>query len=473
MITWAPCVLAAVLAASTPSPLGATPGFEEVSAISTSGAELRIQVTDEHFSYALDQPPMGVATRVVIAHCRLAPGVGQAIKDVTKAITSLAFEQINDNLAIDVAAASGSQISVRRSGRYLVLSAAGPVLSGPPSVGNSSTRLDHGQRRVVIRLKYAGVGEIADALVPNAQLSSNDSLPTIPGGVSGGTVAGLGTPVQTAITPTSDRESLPAEHVSSQISVDQRLNALILTGTDDEIRDFEDTISQLDVPAPSVMIDAEIVELDEQGARDLGIDFSAGGNAGTATMAVHNLAAPSSSASFQAALYAEIQNGRGKILARPRIATQSSVPAFIQTGDAIPVFTAVTYPGATAVTQQQVQYVNVGVTLAIRPRVGPNGVVVVNIEATVSSVTGYVQSAPEVSERTITAIANVRDAHSFVLGGLVQESDISQVAHLPVLGYLPILGKLFSVEHSTHQRTNLYITITPHVIDPSALGDGS
>jgi general secretion pathway protein D len=93
------------------------------------------------------------------------------------------------------------------------------------------------------------------------------------------------------------------------------------------------------------------------------------------------------SGQLQAAIYAQVSKGEGRIVSRPRIAAQSGSTAKIITGDALPILTSITLSGVNGVSQQ-VQYVNVGVTLQIAPRVSVDGFVTSQIYGVVSSVTG-------------------------------------------------------------------------------------
>src|SRR5262249_4679336 len=130
------------------------------------------------------------------------------------------------------------------------------------------------------------------------------------------------------------------------------------------------------------------------------------------------------SVSFQAAIYDQVQKGQGRIVSKPRIAAQSGGSAKIITGDALPILTSITLSGVNGVSQQ-VQYVNVGVTLQIAPRVSEDGYVSSHVFCVVSSVTGYSQGYPTISQREASTSATVRDGETFVIGGLTQENDIS------------------------------------------------
>ena len=129
----------------------------------------------------------------------------------------------------------------------------------------------------------------------------------------------------------------------------------------------------------------------------------------------------------------------------------------------MPIVTAITLSGVNGVSQQ-VQYVNVGVTLQIAPRVSPDGYVTSHIYAVVSSVTGYSQGYPIISQREAETSASVRDGETFVIGGLTQENNLSTKNKIPLLGDIPIVGQLFRNQRTTRSRTELYIIITPRIV---------
>jgi general secretion pathway protein D len=261
------------------------------------------------------------------------------------------------------------------------------------------------------------------------------------------------------------------ESINASIAIDRRLNAIWLRGSPDEIARLKAMIAMIDIPVDSVILETQMVELTESGSKDLGIDFTnANGQLGVATFQSGQFIPPGipsgnhlSSFQFQAALYAEIQKGNGRIVSKPRIAAQSGSTAKIITGDALPILTAITLSGVNGVSQQ-VQYVNVGVTLQIAPRVSADGFVTSHVYAVVSSVTGFSQGYPTISQRQAETSATVRDGDSFVIGGLTQDENITNKGKIPLLGDIPILGEAFKTTHSTRTRTELYIIVTPHVV---------
>src|SRR6185369_16345263 len=200
-------------------------------------------------------------------------------------------------------------------------------------------------------------------------------------------------------------------------------------------------------------LETELVELTESGAKAVGLDFTnANGQIGVATVDTGKFIPPGyppndhdirlTSAALQVALYAQIQKGQGKIVSKPRIAAQSGSTAKIVTGDALPILTSITLSGVNGVSQQ-VQYVNVGVTLQIAPRVSADGYVSSHVYCVVSSVTGFSQGYPTISQRQAETAATVRDGESFVIGGLSQDENINTKTKVPILGDIPLVGQAF------------------------------
>ena len=325
----------------------------------------------------------------------------------------------------------------------------------------------------LIPLKYADVSEVVGLLSNGVTVRSNDSFtPKEPGfGSPGSNNANAPNP-QNQITP--DDKPL-GQAVDSSIAIDRRLNAVWVRGSPEHIARVKAEIAKIDLPLTSILLETEFVELTESGAKSLGIDFTnANGQTGLATVGsgqyVPLLNYPNSSShvtslGLQAALYAVIEKGEGKIVSKPRIAAQSGSTASIITGDALPILTSITLSGVNGVSQQ-VQYVNVGVTLQIAPRVSGDGSVTSHVFAVVSSVTGYSQGYPTISQRQAETSATVRDGEAFVIGGLVQDSELKSTMKVPLLGDIPVLGSAFTAIKNTNERTELYIVITPHILRP-------
>ena len=103
-------------------------------------------------------------------------------------------------------------------------------------------------------------------------------------------------------------------------------------------------------------------------------------------------------------------------------------------------------------------------TLQIAPRVAADGFVSSHVFCVVSSVTGYSQGYPTISQREAETSATVKDGETFIIGGLTQDSMITSNAKVPLLGDVPLLGQAFRNTKATKSRTELYIVVTPHIV---------
>jgi general secretion pathway protein D len=322
----------------------------------------------------------------------------------------------------------------------------------------------------VVFLKYADVSEVVGALTDAPGVKSNDGfVPQEPAfGSAGMGASNLAPPASQANEASTDPL---AQSVDDTIAIDRRLNAVIIKGSPERIARLKEKIAKIDVPVQSVLLETVFVELDESGAKNVGLDFNNSSNqiavASVQTGAFIPAGLPSNhpltSVSLQAAVSAQVQAGHGRIVSRPRISAQSGSTAKIITGDALPILTSIALSGVNAVSQQ-VQYVNVGVTLQIAPRVSDDGFVTSHVFCVVSTVTGVSQGYPTISQREAETSATVRDGQTFVIGGLTEESDIASNTDLPGVAKVPILSDLLGLRTGTRSKTELYIMVTPHIV---------
>lgn len=331
--------------------------------------------------------------------------------------------------------------------------------------------MDAGAEYELVMLKYADVSEVIGILVGGEAIEPNNVFirrePGFGSLASTTQSAYMGPQVQDEV----DDQPLGQSFPGTGLAIDRRLNAVWITGDRQRIETVKRQIAMIDVPVDSVILETQFVELTETGARNLGLDLT--NSAGQ--IAVGNLATGSflpfgvdpndvlPSGQVQAAIYAQIQKGEGRIVSRPRIAAQSGTTAKIITGDALPILTSITLSGVNGVSQQ-VQYVNVGVTLQIAPRVSADGFVTSKIYGVVSSVTGFSQGYPTISQREAETSASVRDGETFVIGGLTQDNVLTTKGKIPLLGDIPLVGNLFRNERSSRAKTELYIVITPRIV---------
>lgn len=471
---------AAASAAQT-SPVPTPVTLSNVTLVSESANESHFQLTLQPRAnpfQALNNDPRDPSVALALT-ARSSSAVSP--RGLSGLVRSIQFVQAEGVLVLHFLVNGGATVTATRAGDNLIdvivsngtksgnKSADGEPLSSAQS-GGQSFGGGGGQTAQLVLLKYADVSEVV-GLLTDATVKSNDVfIPEEPSFGSNSLTGNTYRPQPTSQAPGTSDEPL-GQSINASIAIDRRLNAIWLRGTPDEIAQLKAMIAMIDIPVDSVLLETQMVELTETGAKALGIDFAnANGQIGVATFQAGQFIPPGvpggnhlGSVQFQAALYAEIRKGNGKIVSTPRIAAQSGATAKIITGDALPILTAITLSGVNGVSQQ-VQYVNVGVTLQIAPRVSQDGFVTSHVYAVVSSVTGYSQGYPTISQRQAETSATVRDGDAFVIGGLTQDENITNRSKIPLLGDIPLIGQAFRTDRSTRTKTELYIVITPHVV---------
>jgi len=168
------------------------------------------------------------------------------------------------------------------------------------------------------------------------------------------------------------------------------------------------------------------------------------------------------------------ESQRLEVLGRPQVMTLDNQPAFIQIGKRVPRITG------TQVNQigqaNTIDLVNVGLILGVTPRISPEGMVVMEIDAEKSDVGPESEGIPvSISGSTVirspsfnTTMAqttvSARDGETIVLGGLITRATTKVDRKVPFLGDVPVLGNLFKYALTQNKRTELLIILTPHVV---------
>ena len=263
------------------------------------------------------------------------------------------------------------------------------------------------------------------------------------------------------------------------LTVPANSSEIILAGSPQSIRLAKDLISRLDGPQPLVVLDTEVLEVDENVARNIGLELPNAVISSTWSEMQPtpdpNTGQPGHIGRFQgltrtpiqftAELNLLVQKGNARVLADPRVTTISGHTATIRAGDTIAILTQTGGGVGTPVTQQ-LQTFQTGVTLDITPQVGPAGNVVVALHPVVNSLEGILNGVPQIATRDTQTVVQLNDNQTLVIGGLIQETLQHTVSKIPLLGDIPLLGKLFQNSDTQASRNELVIVVTPHVIKP-------
>lgn len=181
--------------------------------------------------------------------------------------------------------------------------------------------------------------------------------------------------------------------------------------------------------------------------------------------------------STQFTLDALQQQGQVEVISKPRIRTLNNQTALITVGTQIPFFSQViTYlPNAvaapTALNQSMVTTITVGTILSITPQISSDGYVSLDISPVLTSLLGTQTSpdktttAPELDTKQAYSLVRVKDGTTVVLGGLIQNETATQQQQVPLLGSIPLLGKLFTSQYKAHAKKELVMFVTPTIVN--------
>ncbi len=281
-----------------------------------------------------------------------------------------------------------------------------------------------------------------------------------------------------------------------RISADKATNSLIIIADKEDYMVLEDVIKKLDIPRSMVYIEALIMEVDMNKSLNIGIDWTAFGQAslgGKETLVgggfASGFAAPAdllkggltlgmitepltiagvTVSNITAIINAVSTDDDFRILSTPQILTTDNEEARITVGENRPFQTRST-TDVSGGTFESFEYRDVGKTLKITPHVTEGRLVRMQINLEVTSINRAAtlttsSTLPVTLKRTVDTTVIVEDEQTVVIGGLIDDSTTVNENKVPVLGDIPILGWLFRNRSEETIKTNLYIFITPRVI---------
>ncbi|MBD3346091.1 MAG: hypothetical protein GF401_13615 [Chitinivibrionales bacterium] len=277
---------------------------------------------------------------------------------------------------------------------------------------------------------------------------------------------------------------LPKNIQATNIKEVKEQNALLVSGTSEDIVQTRDFLKKIDIPTPQVIIDVLVVEYSRDINREFSIELRAGGKApaeqfqfpglsGTtrldfsreimAPMGGIKTALGHLSDEFYATVrFLEAEN-KAKILAQPSITVLNGHKATIDVSQT-QYFRIV---GGTA-DQPTYQFrpISIGINLKITPWISQSGQITADIQPDISNPMGINEDGyPNVFKRSISTTVRLEDGETLVLGGLLRSDDQVANSKVPFLGDIPIIGFLFRTNKKINTQTNLVIYITPHIID--------
>jgi len=155
------------------------------------------------------------------------------------------------------------------------------------------------------------------------------------------------------------------------------------------------------------------------------------------------------------------------LLANPRIRVRNREHAKILIGDKLPVVTSTAT--ATGFVSENIQYLDVGLKLDVEPDISLDDSVSIVLSLEVSSVINQITTpggslAYDIGTRTASTVLELKDGETEVLAGLISDNDTRTNTGIPGLGEFPVVGRLFSSHKTDHEKSEIILAITPHIV---------
>jgi len=292
-------------------------------------------------------------------------------------------------------------------------------------------------------------------------------------------------------------------------------NALIISAPPETQRTLAEVIRQLDIRREQVLVEAIVVEVSDDAAKQLGVQFLLGGADGTVPFAATNytnaspsllplvaaaaagepkdtdsdalvslrdaavsslltasgitsgIAGRSGDTLFGAIINAVKKDAASNLLSTPSIMTLDNEEARILVGQEVPITTGEVLGDSNSNPFRTIQRQNVGVQLEVKPQINAGGGITLFLRQEVSSVAGPVSVGSSeliINKREIETTALVDDGDIVVLGGLLDQQETVSVQRTPLLSDIPGLGALFRSTARERGKTNLMVFIRPRII---------
>ncbi len=300
-----------------------------------------------------------------------------------------------------------------------------------------------------------------------------------------GSLAAVANPATPAAQSTASPASVPNQ--GTRITPVIAANAIIVTAMREIHRQIEDTLLALDTRRRQVLIEVKIIEGTLSRETSTGINllefiFATGaglhtitGGADTSSPYVNYTL---NSNQLDVVLTAAAADDTIRILSAPHVLTSDNQQARIVVAQEEPILTSVTDLAAQTAgprTVSSFEYRDVGIELTVTPRINEDRDVDLEVDFNITSLLANVALpgetfAPRIGKREGSSKVTVMDGSTLVIGGLMKDDYRDQRQKVPILGSIPIIGRLFSTVRQVKDQTELLVLVTPRVAETDAEG---
>jgi len=284
---------------------------------------------------------------------------------------------------------------------------------------------------------------------------------------------------------------------TKKVYVNEVLNSITVRDTPEKIKLVEKVISANDLKEAEVILDVEILEIARTNNLSYGWNFQPGLTVGASAQGtnvttssgavgittgltldqVRGLSGDNIVLTLPSLLLTLIkQDSDAQTLANPRVRVLNNKQAKFHIGDRIPIQTSTSQASTVGTVVSTFEYKDVGIKLNIEPNVHLNNTVTLKMNLEISSLGdaidfGNGQKQYKFGTRNTDTTINLRDGETVIVGGLIKDEERKSSNKIPLLGDIPILGKLFSASSDDTIKTDILMSITPNIVRSLELPD--
>jgi general secretion pathway protein D len=299
-----------------------------------------------------------------------------------------------------------------------------------------------------------------------------------------------------------------ADGKKTVITHHEKTNSLIVSSAEANLATIKNIISKLDIRRAQVLVEAIIVELSETAAKNLGVETLYKGNdqdsvpigvtrfggAGPDLLSIVGASSNDQDVNLNTTAISSLLNTQGlvtgfgdlsdggdrfigiinaiaqdsnsNILSTPSILAMDNETANLVIGQEIPITTGESLGTSNANPFRTTSRQEVGIKLEVTPQINEGSSVILNIKQEVSGVAGVITSGIDLitNKRVIETTVLVDNSQIIVLGGLIDEDTQETISKVPLLGSIPIFGKIFQSSSSSVVQKNLMVFLRPTII---------
>ena len=292
--------------------------------------------------------------------------------------------------------------------------------------------------------------------------------------------------------PESSRGAKPSAENAS-VEADPATNSLLITADADTMKSLLSVIKRLDIRRAQVLVEAIIVEVNDELTRNLGVEWAAyrqgkgflasrnaslndvvtgiQGDAVTGIPSVTGQAfgflGNNGGVDYASLINFFQSNTDANVLSTPSLLTTDNNEAEISIGQNVPFVTGsfTTTTGDATNPFQTIQREDVGISLKVTPQINEGDTVILEIEQEVSSISGSSQASDVITnERKISTKVIAQDGETIILGGLISDDIQQQEQKVPLLGDIPLIGGLFRSDTTTVTKRNLMVFLRASIL---------